>query len=164
MYIRCYLYLFKIYNDDKPLSPLTGERHAEQIMLSGRSLERQETPDVMGTGYHAAICAGVVTGKTVAVVGDGAVGLCAVLSAKILGASRIILVGHNEARLKLGQKFGATDHVSSRQDTKAIEEVIEMTHGGAECVSECVGNRASFDVAIGMARPGVLSALSAFPT
>jgi threonine dehydrogenase-like Zn-dependent dehydrogenase len=110
--------------------------------------------DVMGTGYHAAICAGVETGKTVAVVGDGAVGLCAVLSAKILGASRLILVGHNEARLKLGQKFGATDLVSTRQDAKAIEEVIQMTHGGAESVSECVGNRASFDVAIGMARPG----------
>jgi threonine dehydrogenase-like Zn-dependent dehydrogenase len=69
--------------------------------------------DVMGTGYHAAICAGVETRKTVAVVGDGAVGLCAVLSAKLLGASRIILVGHNEARLKLGQKFGATDLVST---------------------------------------------------
>jgi alcohol dehydrogenase len=82
------------------------------------------------------------------------VGLCAVLSARLLGAARIILVGHNEARLKLGQKFGATELVSTREDAKAIEEVIQMTHGGAECVSECVGNRASFDLAIGMARPG----------
>jgi alcohol dehydrogenase len=69
--------------------------------------------DVMGTGYHSIVSANLQLGKTAIVSGDGAVGLCAVLSAKILGAGRIILTGHNAERLKLGQKFGATDIIST---------------------------------------------------
>src|SRR6202021_1313327 len=72
--------------------------------------------DVMGTGHHAAVCAGVKAGSTVAVVGDGAVGLCGVLAAKRLGAGRIIMLGRHEGRLKLARQFGATDFVKSRGD------------------------------------------------
>ena len=70
--------------------------------------------DVMGTGYHSVVSANLRAGKTIIVIGDGAVGLCAVLSARILGAERIILMGHNPDRLKLGQRFGATDIISTR--------------------------------------------------
>ena len=110
--------------------------------------------DVMGTGHHAAVSAGVRKGSIVAVVGDGAVGLCGVLSAKRLGAERIIHLGHNAERLELGRKLGATDVVSTRDEAQAIKEVLEMTGGGAEHVLECVGYKASFDTAIGVARPG----------
>jgi len=110
--------------------------------------------DVMGTGYHAVVSADLKPGKTAIVVGDGAVGLCAVLSAKILGAGRIILMGHNADRLKLGQKFGATDIISTRDDAEAVAEALQMTRGGAESVAECVGLKSSFDLAIGVARPG----------
>ena len=110
--------------------------------------------DVMGTGYHAIVSSQLQPGKTVIVVGDGAVGLCAVLSAKVLGAGRIILMGHNAGRLKLGQKFGATDTISTRDDAQAIAEALQMTEGGAESVAECVGLKSSFDLAIGVARPG----------
>lgn len=109
--------------------------------------------DVMGTGHHAAISAGVKPGSTVAVVGDGAVGLCGVLAAKRLGAERIIILGHHEQRLKLARQFGATDVVTSRGE-KAIGEVQEMTQGGAKSVLECVGNESSMGTAIGIARPG----------
>jgi len=108
----------------------------------------------MGTGYHAIVSSQLQPGKTVIVVGDGAVGLCAVLSAKVLGAGRIILMGHNAGRLKLGQKFGATDTISTRDDAQAIAEALQMTEGGAESVAECVGLKSSFDLAIGVARPG----------
>jgi threonine dehydrogenase-like Zn-dependent dehydrogenase len=110
--------------------------------------------DVMGTGYHAIVSSQLQLGKTVIVVGDGAVGLCAVLSAKVLGAGRIILMGHNAGRLKLGQRFGATDTISTRDDAQAIAEALQMTEGGAESVAECVGLKSSFDLAIGVARPG----------
>ena len=110
--------------------------------------------DVMGTGYHAILSSQLQPGKTVIVVGDGAVGLCAVLSAKVLGASRIILMGHNTDRLKLGRRFGATDTISTRDDAQAIAEALQMTEGGAESVAECVGLKSSFDLAIGVARPG----------
>jgi alcohol dehydrogenase len=82
-------------------------------------------------------------GKIAIVVGDGAVGLCAVLSAKILGAGRIIPMGHNADRLKLGQKFGATDIISTRDDAEAVAEALQMTGGGAESVAECVGLKSS---------------------
>lgn len=110
--------------------------------------------DVMGTGHHAAVSAGVRKGSVAAVVGDGAVGLCGVLSAKRLGAERIIHIGHNLERLELGRRLGATDIVSTRDDAQAIKEVLEMTGGGADHVLECVGYKASFDTAIGVARPG----------
>jgi threonine dehydrogenase-like Zn-dependent dehydrogenase len=108
----------------------------------------------MGTGYHSVVSASLRPGKTVIIVGDGAVGLCAVLSAKILGAGRIILMGHNPDRLKLGQRFGATDIINARDDAQAVVEAVQMTGGGAESVAECVGLKSSFDLAIGVARPG----------
>jgi hypothetical protein len=109
--------------------------------------------DVMGTGHHAAVSAGVGPGATVAVMGDGAVGLCGVLAAKRLGAERIILFGRHEARLELARHFGATDIVSER-DKAGIDVGRELTSGGAECVLECVGTEASMAQAIGVARPG----------
>ena len=109
--------------------------------------------DVMSTGHHAAISAGAAPGKTVAVVGDGAVGLCGVLAAKRLGADRIILLGRHENRIAIARRFGATDVVSSR-DEAAISEVQELTKGGAHAVLECVGTESSMQTAIGIARPG----------
>ncbi|RUT04277.1 hypothetical protein DSM106972_045050 [Dulcicalothrix desertica PCC 7102] len=109
--------------------------------------------DVMSTGHHAAVSAGVQKGKTAAVLGDGAVGLCGVLAAKRLGAERIIILGRHEKRPAIAQRFGATDVVKSR-DEQAVEEVIEMTKGGAESVLECVGTESSMDTAIKIIRPG----------
>jgi len=109
--------------------------------------------DVMGTGHHAALSAGVRPGMTVAVVGDGAVGLCGVLAAKRLGAERIIALGRHEARLTLARRFGASDVVTERGE-EAIGRVIEMTGGGPHAVLECVGNEGSMQMATGMARSG----------
>jgi threonine dehydrogenase-like Zn-dependent dehydrogenase len=109
--------------------------------------------DVMSTGHHAAVSAGVKQGGTVAVVGDGAVGLCGVLAAKRLGAERIIILGRHEKRLEIARRFGATDAVSSR-DEQAVGEVMEMTKGGVESVLECVGTEQSMNTAIKITRPG----------
>jgi threonine dehydrogenase-like Zn-dependent dehydrogenase len=109
--------------------------------------------DVMGTGHHAALSAGVERGSVAAVVGDGAVGLCAVLAAKRLGAERIIIFGRHEARLDLARRFGATDVVTERGD-EAVARALEMTGGGVPSVLECVGNAGSMAMASGMARPG----------
>jgi threonine dehydrogenase-like Zn-dependent dehydrogenase len=109
--------------------------------------------DVMGTGHHAAVRARVGEGDTAAVIGDGAVGLCAVLAAARLGAERIVVLGHHDDRLALARRFGATDVVTSR-DEAAIEEVVDLTGGGAAAVLECVGNQSAMDTAVGIARPG----------
>jgi alcohol dehydrogenase len=109
--------------------------------------------DVMGTGHYAALLAGVHPGGTVAIIGDGAVGLCGVLAARRLGAERIILLGHQAQRLELAHRFGATDLITSRGE-QAEREVIELTGGGAESVMECVGTKESMDTAIAIARPG----------
>jgi alcohol dehydrogenase len=109
--------------------------------------------DVMGTGHHAAVSAGVEEGVTCVVIGDGAVGLCAVLAARRLGAERIIVMGHHEDRLELAGAFGATDQISSRGE-EAAGAVMEMTNGGADHVLECVGAAPSMDMAIQVARPG----------
>jgi threonine dehydrogenase-like Zn-dependent dehydrogenase len=109
--------------------------------------------DVLGTGHHAAISAGVTRGSVAAVIGDGAVGLCAVLAAKRLGAERIILFGRHAARIDVAKRFGATDVVTERGD-EAIARALEMTGGGPHAVLECVGNAASMEMASGMARPG----------
>src|SRR5213078_4420568 len=110
--------------------------------------------DVMGTGHHAALSARVAAGKTAAVVGDGAVGLCGVIAAKRLGAEQIILLGRHEDRIALAREFGATDVVSERGE-EAIERIRELTGGfGAHAVLECVGLEQSTASAIGMARPG----------
>ncbi len=110
--------------------------------------------DVYGTGYHAAIRAGVSAGDTVAVIGDGAVGLLAVLSAKQLGAERIILMGRHEARTNLGRDFGATDVVSARGE-EGIAAVRELTGGfGAAKVLEAVGHMPAYEQAVGIVRAG----------
>jgi len=110
--------------------------------------------DVMGTGHHAAVAARVDAGKTVAVVGDGAVGLCGVIAAKRLGAERIIILGRHPDRIALAREFGATDVVSERGD-EAVERVRELTKGlGAHSVLECVGLEQSMETAISIARPG----------
>jgi threonine dehydrogenase-like Zn-dependent dehydrogenase len=109
--------------------------------------------DVMSTGHHAAVSAGVRRGGTVAVVGDGAVGLCGVLAAARLGAERIFALGHHADRLDIAKRFGATDLVSARGD-EAIAAVLDATGGGAESVLECVGAQSSMDLALGVARPG----------
>jgi len=110
--------------------------------------------DVMGTGHHAALAAKVGPGKTAAVVGDGAVGLCGVIAARRLGAERIILLGRHPDRIALARQFGATDVVSERGD-EAIERVRELTGGfGAHSVLECVGLEQSTLTAAMIARPG----------
>ncbi len=109
--------------------------------------------DVMGTGHHAAMSAGVHPGGTVAIVGDGAVGLCGVLAARRLGAERILLLGHQAQRLSLGRRLGATDLITSRGE-QAEREVIELTGGGAESVMECVGTKEAMETAVAIARPG----------
>ena len=109
--------------------------------------------DVMGTGHHAAVSAGVEVGSTVAVIGDGAVGLCGVLAARRLGAERIVAVGHHEDRLELATEFGATETVSARGDA-AAERVRELTHGGPNHVMECVGAASAMNTAVDAVRPG----------
>ena len=108
----------------------------------------------MGTGHHAAVSAKVAPGKTVAVVGDGAVGLCGVIAAKRLGAEKIILLGRHPDRIALARDFGATDVVSERGD-EAVERVREFTDSfGVHSVLECVGLEQSELTAIEIARPG----------
>ncbi len=110
--------------------------------------------DVMGTGHHAARAAHVGPGMSVAVVGDGAVGLCGVIASKRLAADQIILLGNNPERVALGREFGATDVVSERGD-EAVERVRELTRGlGAHAVLECVGLELALDTALAVARPG----------
>jgi threonine dehydrogenase-like Zn-dependent dehydrogenase len=108
----------------------------------------------MGTGHHAAVAAKVAPGKKVAVIGDGAVGLCGVIAARRLGAEQIIILGRHADRIALAREFGATDVVSERGD-EAIERVRELTGGfGVHSVLECVGLEQSMLTAIGIARPG----------
>ena len=110
--------------------------------------------DVMGTGHHAALAARVAPGKTVAVVGDGAVGLCGVIAARRLGAERIIMLGRHPDRVALAREFGATDVVSERGKA-AVRHVRELTGGdGAHAVLECVGHGQSMETAVKIARPG----------
>jgi threonine dehydrogenase-like Zn-dependent dehydrogenase len=110
--------------------------------------------DVLGTGHHAAVRAQVAPGKTAAVIGDGAVGLCAVIAAKRLGAEQIIILGRHTSRTDLAREFGATDVVAERGD-EAVERVKELTGGlGVHSVLECVGLSASMQTAVGIARRG----------
>ncbi|MFF3158129.1 zinc-dependent alcohol dehydrogenase family protein [Streptomyces sp. NPDC057910] len=110
--------------------------------------------DVMGTGHHAAIGAGVRTGSTVAVVGDGAVGLCGVLAAKRLGAERIIALGRHQVRTDIAKLFGATDVVAERGEA-AVAAVRELTRGqGAHAVIEAVGTEQSMRTAVDITRDG----------
>lgn len=109
--------------------------------------------DVYGTGWHAAIRGGVSEGSTVTVIGDGAVGLMAVLSARQLGAEQIILMGRHESRTNLGRDFGATDVVAERGEA-GIAAVRELTRGGSSVVLEAVGHLPAYEQAVGIVRPG----------
>jgi threonine dehydrogenase-like Zn-dependent dehydrogenase len=110
--------------------------------------------DVLGTGWFGAVAAEAGPGKTVAVVGDGAVGLLAVLAAKQLGAERIIAISRHETRQKLAREFGATDIVTERGDD-GVAKVKELTGGlGAHSVVEAVGTQESMQQSIRSTRPG----------
>ena len=133
---------------DGTLYPLPGGMDAA-LMPSLLTLA-----DVMGTGHHAARIAQVGPGKSVAVIGDGAVGLCGVIAAKRLGAEQIIILGHHPDRTTLAQSFGATDVVSERGD-EAAARVRALTGGfGVHSVLECVGTEQTIHTAIEIARPG----------
>jgi threonine dehydrogenase-like Zn-dependent dehydrogenase len=137
-----------------PGSDFTDEQLASFTALS----------DVMSTGYHAGISAGIQRGDVVAVVGDGAVGLCAVIGAKKLGASRIIVLSRNPARQVLAKEFGATDIVEERGDD-AIKEVLRITDGvGVARALECVGTEQSIETAVGITRAGGTIGVVGFPT
>ncbi|MEU2588793.1 alcohol dehydrogenase catalytic domain-containing protein [Streptomyces avermitilis] len=110
--------------------------------------------DVFGTGYHAAVAGGVNERTRVTVIGDGAVGLLAVLSAKRLGAEQIILMGRHQERTDLGREFGATDVVAARGE-EGIEAVRELTGGhGTHVALEAVGHMPAYEQALGVVRPG----------
>jgi threonine dehydrogenase-like Zn-dependent dehydrogenase len=134
---------------DGTLVPVPGSGHSDDLMASLLTLS-----DVMATGHHAAVCARVKQGDVVAVVGDGAVGLCGVLAAARLGADRIIALSRNPDRQKLARDFGATDMVEQRGQ-EATEAVLALTDGvGADATLECVGTGQSMGTAISIARPG----------
>lgn len=127
----------------------TDEMPPEELIPSLLTLS-----DVMSTGHHAAISAGVGVGKTVAVVGDGAVGLCGVLAAKRLGAERIVLFSRHASRQELGREFGADTIIEERGDA-GVEAVKALFDGiGPDCVLECVGTAESMDQALRSVRPG----------
>ena len=134
---------------DGTLVRVPGSGHSDETMRSLLTLS-----DVMATGHHAAMCAGVTPGSVVAVVGDGAVGLCGVLAAKRLGAERIIALSRHPARQELARSFGATDILAERGDA-VVDAVKEMTDGvGVDAALECVGTGQAMNTAIAIARPG----------
>ncbi|MEU6543639.1 zinc-dependent alcohol dehydrogenase family protein [Streptomyces sp. NPDC046859] len=135
---------------DATLVRLPGDAASDDHLLSALLT----LSDVLGTGHHAALGAGARPGATVAVVGDGAVGLCAVLAARRLGAERIIALGRHPDRTDIARRFGATDIVAERGEA-AIEAVRELTRGqGAHCVVEAVGTEQSMRTAVGVTRDG----------
>jgi threonine dehydrogenase-like Zn-dependent dehydrogenase len=134
---------------DGTLVRVPGSGHSDETMRSLLTLS-----DVMATGHHAAVSAGVRPGSVVAAVGDGAVGLCAVIAARRLGAARIIALSRNPARQALARSFGATDIVAERGD-RATEAVRQLTDGvGVDAALECVGTAQSMATALAVARPG----------
>jgi threonine dehydrogenase-like Zn-dependent dehydrogenase len=133
---------------DGTLVAVPGSGHSQETLASLLTLS-----DVLGTGHHAAVCARVKLGDTVAVVGDGAVGLCAVLAAKRLGAERIIALSRNPARQEIARAFGATDVVEGRGE-EAVSAVMDLTAGvGVDATLECVGTGQAMDTALAIARP-----------
>jgi threonine dehydrogenase-like Zn-dependent dehydrogenase len=134
---------------DATLVPVPGSGHSDETLRSLATLS-----DVMCTGHHAAVSGGVEAGDVVAVVGDGAVGLCAIIASARLGASRIIALSRNPARQELARSFGATDIVPERGDA-ATEALMDMTDGiGVDAALECVGSGQSMATAFAIARPG----------
>jgi alcohol dehydrogenase len=134
------------------LVKVPGSEFTDETMASLLALT-----DVMSTGYHAAVSAGVQKGHTVAVVGDGAVGLSGVLSASLLGAERIIvLASTHEDRHRLAREWGATDIVTARGE-EAVQALKDLTEGyGADAVLECVGTKEATDTAFGVAKAGAI--------
>jgi len=125
------------------------DAHSDELLPSLLTLS-----DVMGTGWFAADAANVKPGGAVAVVGDGAVGLLGVLSARLMGAERIIAMSRHASRQKLAREFGATDIVTERGD-EGVARIKDLTNGvGADSVLECVGTHESMMQAISSARPG----------
>jgi len=137
---------------DGTLLKVPGTDFSDETMASLLALT-----DVMATGYHAAVSADVKTGDTVAVVGDGAVGLSGVLSARMLGAGRIIVLGSTtESRHSLAREWGATDIITARGDA-AVKQLKALTDGyGADAVLECVGTADSTTTAFAIARAGAI--------
>jgi threonine dehydrogenase-like Zn-dependent dehydrogenase len=135
-------------------------------LADGTLVSTRETPDeamvpsllalsdVMGTGWHAAMAAGVHEGDTVVVVGDGAVGLSGVLAASRMGAERVVAMSRHEARQQIARSFGATDVIAERGEAGEAA-VLDLTRGvGADAVLECVGTGQSMSTALAIARPG----------
>jgi threonine dehydrogenase-like Zn-dependent dehydrogenase len=151
----------------KPIGALGAQAEALRVpWADGTLVATPEVPDddlvpsllaasdVLGTGWFAAVAAGVQPGSTVAVVGDGAVGLLGILAAKELGAERIIAMSRHEPRQRLAREFGATDIVPERGD-EGVAHVKDLTDGiGAHSVLECVGLDESMSQALRSARPG----------
>lgn len=134
---------------DATLVRVPGSDHSDETMRSLLALS-----DVMGTGHHAAVSAGVKPGSVVAVIGDGAVGLCAIIAAQRLGAGRVIALSRNPIRQALARSFGAADVVAERGDA-AAGAVLELTDGvGVDVALECVGTAQSFTTAVAVTRPG----------
>ncbi|OGH20728.1 MAG: IMP dehydrogenase [Candidatus Levybacteria bacterium RIFCSPHIGHO2_02_FULL_37_13] len=141
--------MVRVPNADHMLIVVPKNKIKEKLMKAFTALT-----DVMCTGHHAAICASVSKEKTVAVVGDGAVGLCAVLASRRLGAKQIILLSSHNDRAKIGQKFGATNIIAARDD-EAFKKVRKLTNDtGVDCVLECVGTKDSWETAFKIVRKG----------
>lgn len=146
--VGCQAEALRVPMADGTLFPL-GVSEDDALMASLLTLS-----DVMGTGHHAARSARAGKGRTVAIIGDGAVGLCGCIAAKRFGAEEIIMLGRHDDRIALAREFGATEIVSERGD-EAIERVRELTKGrGVHSVLECVGTDQSMATAMGIARPG----------
>jgi threonine dehydrogenase-like Zn-dependent dehydrogenase len=152
-------------HDGRPVDGGQGE-YARVPLADGTLVATPEVPDdalvpsllalsdVMGTGWHAAVAAGVKQGDTVVVVGDGAVGLSGVLAASRMGAERVVAMSRHASRQKIAQAFGATDIVAERGE-EGEAAIRELTGGvGADAVLECVGTGQSMNTAITIARPG----------
>ncbi len=111
--------------------------------------------DVMATGYHAARVANVRPGDSVIVLGDGAVGLCAIIAAKLRGATQIISTSRHPSRQALASEFGATVNIAERGD-EGIKKLLAVSNGGADAVLECVGTEMSTNEALKVGRPGAI--------
>ncbi len=136
---------------DGTLVRVEGDDFSEAMLASFLTLS-----DVMSTGYHAAVSAGVKEGGVAAIVGDGAVGLSAVLSAKLLGAEQIIIISRHESRQRLARDWGAT-HIVEERGEAGVKVVKALTAGvGADAVMECVGTKEANEMAFAMARPGAV--------
>lgn len=136
---------------DATLVRVPGSGHSDATLRSLLALS-----DVMCTGHHAAVSAGVRPGSIVAVVGDGAVGLCGVIAACRLGAARVIALSRNPSRQEMARSFGATDIVAERGEA-ATQAVLGLTGGiGVDAALECVGTGESMATAFAIARPGAI--------